>query len=267
MPSSVETFEISVEAAEIYEAKFVPGLFGEWAPHLVDVADVRDGQAVLDVACGTGVAARAAAERVGDKGKVVGLDINEAMLTVARRLRPGIEWKQGDAAQLPFPDSSFDVVLCQAGLMFFSDVEQALREMARVVTDEGTVAVQVWSSLESQPGYRPFIEAAARHAGPAAIDLLGTYWRLGDLNELGAMFKGAGLELTGTRTRLGTARFDSLDEMVRTEVSASPLIERISDQVYMSIIDDSRRVLESFQTEDGKAEIPIEGHLVTGRRR
>jgi ubiquinone/menaquinone biosynthesis C-methylase UbiE len=81
------------------------------------------------------------------------------MLTVARRLRPDIEWRQGDAGRLPFPDSSFDVVLCQAGVMFFPDVEQALREMARVVTNEGTVAYMcgaVWS-------HRPVLPSSQQH--------------------------------------------------------------------------------------------------------
>ena len=71
---------------------------------------------MLDVACGTGVVARATArDRLAGNGTVVGVDLNEAMLTVARRLDPGIDWRQGDAGALPFPDDSFDVVLCTAG--------------------------------------------------------------------------------------------------------------------------------------------------------
>ena len=88
MSGTVETFQLSVEAAEVYESQFVPALFAEWAPHLVTAAGVAPGQAVLDVACGTGVVARAAADRIGGQGRVVGLDLNEGMLTVAGRLRP-----------------------------------------------------------------------------------------------------------------------------------------------------------------------------------
>ena len=137
----------------MYESQFVPALFAEWAPHLVEAGGVAPGQAVLDVACGTGVVARAAADRMGGLGRVVGLDLNEGMLTVAGRLRPDIEWRQGDAAALPFAPGSFDVVLCQSALMFFPDRAGALREMARVVTAGGTVAVQVWDQLEAQEGY------------------------------------------------------------------------------------------------------------------
>lgn len=267
MTNSIETFQITAEQAEYYELKFVPAIFGEWAPYLVEAAEVARGQTVLDVACGTGVVARAAAERVGEEGRVVGLDLNEAMLGVARRLRPDIEWRQGDAAELPFPAGSFDVVLCQSAMMFFPDVEQALREMARVISASGTVAVQVFGSLESQPGYGPFVQVAARHAGPEAINLLSTYWRLGDLDELNALIESVGLQVTRTRTRVGTARFDSIEELVAVEVKSTPLIDRINDKVYRRIVEDSRQELQSFTTATGKAEIPIEGQLITAQKR
>jgi SAM-dependent methyltransferase len=266
MTRSAETFQISIQAAEVYEARFVPAIFGEWAPHLVDAAGVAPGNTALDVACGTGVVAREAARRVGDRGRVVGVDLNPAMLAVARRLQPDIEWREGDAAALPFADGSFDVVLCQAALFFFPDVARALGEMARVVTPEGAVAVQVFSGLASQPAYGPFVEVAARHAGPEAIRLLSTYWALGDLDALKALFGSAGLAVTGTRTRMGTARFDSIDELVKTEVEATPLAARISDQTYREILADARAALARFRTASGKVEAPIEGHLITARR-
>lgn len=267
MSSPVETFQIGADAAEAYESKFVPAIFGEWAPHLVDAAGVAAGQAVLDVACGTGVVAREAAGRVGEGGRVVGVDLNPAMLAVARRLRPDVEWRQADAAELPFADGSFDSVLCQSALMFFPDLARALGEMARVTTAKGTVAVQVWGSLESQPGYGPFVEVAARHAGPEAVHLLSAYWMLGDLDALTERFEAAGLRVTATRTRLGTARFDSIDEMVATEVESTPLAARISEETYRRILEDSREALAQFRTADGRAEVPIAGHLITARRR
>lgn len=266
MSGSVETFQIGLEAAEIYESRFIPAIFGEWAPHLVEVAGVSLGHTVLDVACGTGVVAREAAGRVGERGKVVGIDLNPAMLAVAQRLRPDIEWRQADATQLPFADGSFDIVLCQAALMFFPDVTRALREMARVVRLDGTVAVQVWGRLESQPGYGPFVEVVGRHAGAEAVNLLSAYWALGDLDKLTELFKSAGLRVTATRTRLGTAKFDDIDELVRTEVESTPLIERISDETYHRILEDSREALARFRTDSGRVEIPIEGHLITARR-
>src|SRR5688572_16510230 len=107
---SDESWQVSAEAAEIYESRFVPAIFAEWAPRIADAADVNAGANVLDVACGTGVVARECARR----GAVVtGLDLNPGMLSVARRISPSVTWRQGDAAALPFPDAVFDAALCQ----------------------------------------------------------------------------------------------------------------------------------------------------------
>jgi ubiquinone/menaquinone biosynthesis C-methylase UbiE len=90
---TTETFQVSLDSAEAYESVFVPALFEPWARMLVDAAGVGAGDRILDVACGTGIVARIAADRVGAGGSVVGIDRNPAMLAVARRLRPDIEWR------------------------------------------------------------------------------------------------------------------------------------------------------------------------------
>src|SRR4051794_4440488 len=123
--------------AEAYERVQVPAIFTGWATDLVSIADLRAGERILDVACGTGIVARLAAPRVAPAGHVVGVDVNAAMLTVARaQPQPAgavIEWHQGDAAALPFPDAAFDVVLCQQGLQHMADRGAAVREMRRVL--------------------------------------------------------------------------------------------------------------------------------------
>jgi ubiquinone/menaquinone biosynthesis C-methylase UbiE len=265
MTSSAEAFQIPLEAAEVYEAKFVPALFAEWAPHLVDLADVAVGHSVLDAACGTGIVARTAADRVGPTGRVIGLDLNPAMLTVAGRVRPDIEWRQGDVAALPFADESFDVVLCQMALMFFPDAVAALREMGRVAKAEGLVGIVVPSSLASQPAYGPFVELAAQHAGPEAISLLSRYWRCGDLDELRTTFESADLRIVAIRTRIGTARFGSTDELVATEVESTPLVDRIDASTYRRIRAGAATVLAPFLTASGALEAPIECHIVVAQ--
>ena len=103
---SSESFQITLEIAEFYEAAFVPAFFAQWAPILCAAAGVAPGHRVLDVACGTGIVTRTAADWVAPAGRAVGVDLNEAMLSVARRVRPAIEFRQGDAALLPFGDES-----------------------------------------------------------------------------------------------------------------------------------------------------------------
>jgi ubiquinone/menaquinone biosynthesis C-methylase UbiE len=263
--SAPETFQIPLEIAEIYEERFVPALFADWAPHVVAMADVGPGQSVLDVACGTGIVARTAVERVGATGRVVGVDLNQAMLTVAERVCPGVELRQGDVAELPFASGTFDVALCQMALMFFPDPRAAVAEMGRVVTPGGTVVVMVPSSLDAQPAYRPFVELAARFAGPEAVAMLSTYWSCGDLDELIATVRGAGLDVQTTRTRMGTARFGSIDEFVAVEVDGTPVRGLLTDDEHDRLRREARDVLAGFTTDAGAAEIPIEGHLVAAR--
>ncbi len=86
--------EVPDNPAEIYEKVAVPAIFREWSFWVVDQLGLSPGEAVLDVACGTGVVARECLAKVGPAGKVTGLDLSDDMLAVARRLNPEIEWRQ-----------------------------------------------------------------------------------------------------------------------------------------------------------------------------
>jgi len=265
-PKAAETFQVPIEVAEVYEKQFVPALFADWAPAVADLADLGPGQNVLDVACGTGILARTAADRVGVTGSVTGLDLNPAMLTVAARVRRGIDWQQGDAQELPFADASFDRVVCQMALMFFPDRAEAVREMARVVHPGGIVTLMTPATLEVQPAWGPFVQVAARHAGPDAVGLLSTYWAAGDAVELARLLSDAGLEVIATVTREGTARFTSIDQMVTTEVESTPLAERLTPQAYQRIRSETREALRRFANPGGSIALPLIGHIVAARR-
>jgi ubiquinone/menaquinone biosynthesis C-methylase UbiE len=260
-----ETFQLSAEVAEVYEAQFVPGFFAQWAPRLLDAAGVADGQRVLDVACGTGIVARGAADRVGT-GSVVGLDLNEAMLGVAQRIRPDLHWRQGDAAALPFGDAEFDVVICQMAMMFFPDPTAALREMRRVVRPEGTVGVLVPGTLSANPPYQIFVDIVTRHAGPDARNLVTTYFALGDLAALVQRFSDAGLRVTAATTPVGESRSGSIDELVTVEIDSTPLGDRLDPAARERILADCREAIAPWRTEDGSLRFPFESNLVIARR-
>jgi ubiquinone/menaquinone biosynthesis C-methylase UbiE len=110
-----------IEAAKVYDSLYLPAMFDQWATKVADAANIQSGQRVLDVACGTGVLSREVASRVTPSGYIAGLDPSPGMLAVGKELAPEIDWKQGVAESLPFPDESFNTVVCQFGLMFFSD--------------------------------------------------------------------------------------------------------------------------------------------------
>ena len=149
------------EFAAGYEEQMVPTVFGPWAEDLVDRLDVRSGERVLDVACGTGAVTRVLAGRVGPEGKVVGIDLNPAMLAVADSL--GLvraEFRQGDATQLPLGDSEFDVAVCQQGLQFVPEPDVALREMARVLRPGGRLGLACWNSPADNPAAAAILASA-----------------------------------------------------------------------------------------------------------
>jgi SAM-dependent methyltransferase len=261
-----ETFQIPIEAAEAYEAQFVPAFFRQWAPLLCAAAGVAPGHAVLDVGCGTGIVARTAADLVGPTGSVTGLDLNEAMLTVARRVQPDLVWRQGEAGALPFADETFDVVLSQMALMFFPDRARAVAEMARVAASGGTVAVLVPSELERQAAFAPFVEIAARWAGPEAVSLLSSYFECGGLDRLTALVESAGLAVTTGVVEAGTYRAPSIDAAIANEVESTPLRARITDAVYDRIREDARELWAPYTTAEGALDAPFDVDLVVARR-
>jgi hypothetical protein len=134
-----------------------------------------------------------------------------------------------------------------------------------VVTADGVVVLQVWDRLDDQSGYRPFADVAARYAGPDAVDLIGTYFVLGDVDELRALLRSSGLEVSDLRTLSTTMQFDTIDDFVATEVQATPLAERLDEDTYGRILEGTREALARFRTDNG-VEIPVSGHIVTARR-
>lgn len=262
------TLPAQIDAATAYEEFFVPALFQEWAPRVVAAAHLQPGQRVLDVACGTGVLAREAASSVGAAGAVVGLDPNAGMLTVARRLAPGVEWREGIAEALPYPDRSFDAVVSQFGLMFFTDRRQALREMVRVLAPGGHLAVAVWDSLDTTPAYAAEAALLERVAGQRAADALRAPFVLGDQKELATLFASAGVAAVSITTHHGTAKFPSLRSMVEADLRGwLPVMGVVlpEDQIHR-MLKEAEDVLRAFVTPEGKVTFDSPAHIVRGTK-
>jgi ubiquinone/menaquinone biosynthesis C-methylase UbiE len=151
---------------EIYERALVAPLFQPWAEIRLDRVRVSDRDRVLDLACGTGIVARLARQRLAGGGRVVGIDASPQMLAVAAAVAPEIEWREGNATALPVDaNESFDVVTCQQGFQFFSDKPAAGREMRRVLAPGGRVAVATWCALNDNPLFEELHAIAERHVG------------------------------------------------------------------------------------------------------
>jgi ubiquinone/menaquinone biosynthesis C-methylase UbiE len=258
--------QVRASAAKIYDEFFVPALFAQWPERVLDAAAVNPGQRVLDVACGTGVLARAAAQRVRQAGTVTGLDVNEGMLAVARRHEAGIEWRQGRAEALPFEAERFDAALSQFGLMFFDDPRQALREMKRVLRRGGKLAVAVWDSLEHTPGYAAMTALLKRLFGEEIAGALRAPYRLGDRRVLAALCAQAGLANVAIDTVDGTARFPSIASWVRTDIKGWTLADRIDDAQFAHLAAEAETALRPFVAADGGVEFAHPAHIVSASK-
>ena len=259
-----ERGQVSANAARVYEDIYLPSLFAEWPPRVIEAAQIESGQRVADVACGTGVLARAVAERVGPQGLTVGVDNNQGMLDVAAEKAPEIEWHQASAEKLPLDDGSFDSVVCQFGLMYFEDQQGALREMMRVLRPGGTLAVVVWDLLENSPGYAVEDQLFQRLFGAEAAD--DSPYSLGDQQVLQHLFDNAGISDAEIETHEGTARFASIEAWIYADVNGWTIDDMIDDEAYERLLKEAQKDLARFVSEDGTVAFATPAHIVTARK-
>lgn len=267
-------WQVSGSAPEVYELELVPAIFAPWAPLVVDLGRPRQGDRVLDLACGTGIVARTAAQRVGPAGAVVGVDLNPGMLKVARSLRPAgrhcgapVEWQEASADKLPFPNASFDVAYCQLGLQFFADRAAALREIHRVLVADGRLALMVWCGLDESPGFAVLADMLGRHVGPAAAAIMRAPFGLSNFDELADLVGDAEFCDVAIQKRVGTVRFPSIEKLVLSYAIGSPLAGLVSQAdpaAREALVDDVRQALGEY-TSATNVTFPIAAHLLSAR--
>lgn len=269
-----EGWQLAGSSAEAYERHSVPSWSRALAEDLVELAEPRPNERVLDVACGTGIVARLAAERVGEGGTVCGLDVNEDMLDVARRApagaSPSIEWRQGDVGELPLPDASFDLVTCQQGLQFFCDRGRALREMRRVLAPSGRLALSMLRPLAHHPVYAALADALERTVGTDAGAMMRSPFPESDAAELRELVSSAGLADVRIRLVVAVAGYPSPEELVIWEAAASPLagpIGALGDDARDALLRDfmASPALRAY-TDDAGVTFPQETYVALARR-
>lgn len=262
----------SASLLRAYDELFVPMIFEPWARLLLVEANLQPGEMVLDLATGPGTVARLAAVHAGTKGHVLATDIAEPMLTIARSKAPlpgsaEIEYLQSPAAPLAAPSATFDAVLCQQGLQYFPDRAAALREMRRVLTPNGRVALAVWAGIDRNPIFAAY-HAALKVTAPfeiADMSRIQFSWPDGDV--LKATVSDAGFrEIRLLTLTLPMVLDEGLDEAVRifAATPVSPLVaalpQETQDRLFARVRHEMRPLLK-----DGKIVSEMTSNIVVAR--
>ena len=258
--------QVTRTAAEVYDELLLPAHFNQWAPRVAELAGLRPGMRVLDVACGTGVLSLVAADLVKPDGSVVGLDLNPGMLDVGMRKAPHIDWREAPAEAIPFEDASFDAVVSQFGLMFFEDKDRAIREIMRVLRPAGKIAIAVWDSLENVTGYAGLTRLLSRLFGGSAAESLRAPYSLGDVQNLSSLFSNAGVPDVKITTLDGKARYPSMRVWIEADIRGWTLSDALDDAQFEMLVSEAETELARFVNDHGAVEFSSPAHIVTAAK-
>lgn len=252
-------------AASHYLSTFARATRG-FIEELLDAAQVGSGMSVLDLACGPGAVAGAAAER---GALPVGLDFSSAMIALARADHPGIRFEEGDAEALPFAEDAFDTVVSNFGVHHVVDPTRALCEAHRVLRPGGRLGFTAWAAPEENIAWRLLFDAIAAHGDMAAVKTPPSGGGLRQTEDLLRVLDAAGFTETGARPArrewsVATAR-DLLDGFRRGTVRTAALIEAQPAAALPAIEAAIARGAAPYRRPDGFA-IPIVAILACGVR-
>jgi ubiquinone/menaquinone biosynthesis C-methylase UbiE len=271
--SDVEHWQMDAGTPELFERYLVPAITSVWANDLLDRVAPRRGESLLDIACGTGIVARLAEQR-GYVGRLVGIDLNTAMLAVARARSAVIEWVEGSALDLPFEANTFDVVLCQQGLQFFPDGPLALKEMVRVLKPGGRAGLNVYSAIERTPAALAFVQALDKLLGPESSRTKRSEHLSCDAQEVGTWAKQAGFGVVDVVTVAKQITFPSMLDYVRFQLTATPMAALLKEKdtaererLIGSIAGDATSRLAPSMLSGGRLVFPQESFVVTASLR
>jgi ubiquinone/menaquinone biosynthesis C-methylase UbiE len=236
---------------------------------LLDMADLRPGESVLDVACGTGLVSFEALTKLGDDGRVVGTDISEKMIERAsslatRKMEYRVRFERMDAEDLKLKDGLFDVALCALGLMYIPNPQKSLEEMHRVLKPHGRVVAAVWGQRD-RCGWSDIFEIVDQHV---ASDVCPMFFNLGNPNMLELNFKAAGFSVTHVKRITTTLSYNNSREALGAAFEGGPVA-----LAYNKFNEDVKRDVHAAylsslaQYRDGEGyEVPAEFVLAMGVR-
>ena len=217
---------------QFYQRHLGSVFFEPYAADLTSRLPIRKGMRVLELACGTGVVTRRLASILPPDARITATDLNETMMDEARQRRGGadsrIEWRQADATALPFPDNSFDAVLCQFGVMFFPDKPAGAREALRVLKPGGAYLFNVWDDLSANDFSRITDEVLQRLFPEAPPQFLKAPFSYDDPDEIRRLLGGF-IQVSVARVEL-PSESPSAEDIANGLVRGTPLANDLTQR-------------------------------------
>ncbi|MDQ3143807.1 MAG: class I SAM-dependent methyltransferase [Pseudomonadota bacterium] len=255
---------------EIYDRYMVPMVFAPFARLVVERAALLEPRDVLETAAGTGVVTEALHYALPD-ARIVATDLNPPMLEqAARRVgHQNVRFRQADAQNLPFEEKSFDLVLCQFGLMFMPDKVRANSEAYRVLRDGGRYMLVIWDSIDRNLATRTTGRAVADlFPGEAARFYERVPFRYSDINLIESDLRASGFGAVDIETVELRSRAASVRDAAIGLVQGTPMrsdIEAIDPALLGTATDAAAEALRAFEGPDG-FNAPMSAHLVTATK-
>ncbi|HET6663938.1 MAG TPA: methyltransferase domain-containing protein [Acidimicrobiales bacterium] len=238
------------------------------ADELLDAAGVGRGSRVLDVGTGPGyVAARAAARGAS----VLGVDVSSGCIDLARRLRPDLEFRQGDAHRLSLPDASFDAAVANFLMPHLADHARAAAELTRVLVDDGRIALSTWDLPERSPFPGALFLAVGQAGAPMAegVPPGPPFFRYADDAAFAELLSDAGLVDVTVTDLAFTHRMPSADAfwdaMLGGTVRASAQVRGQTPDMQRSIRRAFDRIVAHYYS-GGELELPVSVKIAAGRK-
>jgi enediyne biosynthesis protein CalE5 len=242
---------------------------------LVADARIRLGLRVLDLGSGTGYPALLSAQTVGPKGHVIGLDLAEQMLAVARRKATalGLEnvtFRTGDVSTLPFEANSFDAVTTRFCLMFLPEIPKVAAEIARVLRPGGWVAAAVWSALDKNPSIGLSMEAVKKVVDlPPPDPMAPGIFRLAKPGDLAGMLQQAGLIDVTDQEFLAEWSYASAEEYYTSLLDIAAPIQNLMATLTTLQVQEVRRLITQSASQyqrDNRITFPLAVRIVAARK-
>ena len=261
--------ESNLVAAKAYEEALVTALFGPWASHAVEVANPMPGEAILDLACGTGIGLRLMSPLVGASGKIISVDNDPAMLSVAKELFAKIddskkartEWLDCAAESLNLKPNELDLCTLLQGPNFLSDPKKVLKGVLSALKPSGRVVGSAWDRIEENKGHFAIASALKKLGVQPALKP----FSMGSPSILRDIFVGSGFIIEKFYTEQKIISFNSVKEFVSGVAVGAPAtrhaISQLSESKYEDFFQVVEELLADFASADG-LKLPTQAHIV-----